>query len=528
MPGMIINGIYIFSDGSDVTLSSGVLTIDDYGYFQIAAQTGVADDLDTINYSVTGVIPLSAVFLRADVGDTITVKHGTGNIYLNGDADFVLSGNKTLMLAFDGTNWTDVGISGGSSNVSLFSFAPSTELTISGGAITATSSNHTIDTEGDAPTDDLDTISGGTARQLLLIRAENTARTIIVKHGTGNIYTINGTDITLDTTEKALLLYNDGTKWLVIGDGGAGGGGGGTVTSVGLSAPAIFSVSGSPVTTSGTLTLALVTQNANTVWAGPTSAPAANPAFRALVAADIPSLDTSKITTGTLIHEHGGLEADVSGYDGIVRISGGATSALSLPLAHEHGGLEADVSAYTGAPRINAGATFDLGTGTVDEFLRGDYTWQVPPVGDGTDFICIVDEKSAGTSGGTFTSGAWRTRDLNTERADPGGYASVGSNQITLAAGTYRAWFSAPAFSVNRHKTRLQDITNTVTLIVGSSEYAASLPSLSVGMGRFTLSGTTTIELQHYCQITRSTDGFGIESNFAVVEVYAQIIFWRE
>ena len=70
----------------------------------------------------------------------------------------------------------------------------------------------------------------------------------------------------------------------------APGGGGGTVTSVGVSVPAIFSVSGSPVTTSGTITVSLASQSANTVWAGPTSGGSAAPTFRALVAADIPAL----------------------------------------------------------------------------------------------------------------------------------------------------------------------------------------------------------------------------------------------
>lgn len=68
-----------------------------------------------------------------------------------------------------------------------------------------------------------------------------------------------------------------------------GSAGSGTVTSVALTAPAIFSVSGSPVTTSGTLALTLVTQVANTVLAGPTTGIDAIPTFRALVAADIPS-----------------------------------------------------------------------------------------------------------------------------------------------------------------------------------------------------------------------------------------------
>ena len=87
----------------------------------------------------------------------------------------------------------------------------------------------------------------------------------------------------------------------ITGGGGSGGSGGGsgTVTSVGLSLPAIFSVSGSPVTSSGTLTGTLATQTANRVWAGPTTGSAAAPTFRALVAGDIPTLAQSQITNLT-------------------------------------------------------------------------------------------------------------------------------------------------------------------------------------------------------------------------------------
>lgn len=76
------------------------------------------------------------------------------------------------------------------------------------------------------------------------------------------------------------------TGWSLV----SGGGGSGTVTSVGFAAPtALFTspVSGSPVTTSGTLTLALETQSANKVFASPSSGAAATPTFRALVAADL-------------------------------------------------------------------------------------------------------------------------------------------------------------------------------------------------------------------------------------------------
>lgn len=70
----------------------------------------------------------------------------------------------------------------------------------------------------------------------------------------------------------------------------------GTVTSVALSLPQIFSVSGSPVTTSGTLTAALASQTQATVFAAPSGAAGA-PSFRALVASDIPTLNQS--TTGS-------------------------------------------------------------------------------------------------------------------------------------------------------------------------------------------------------------------------------------
>lgn len=67
----------------------------------------------------------------------------------------------------------------------------------------------------------------------------------------------------------------------------------GSVSSVALadgSSSPIYSISGSPVTSSGTLTFTLSNQSANRVFAGPTSGGAAQPTFRSLVSGDIPSL----------------------------------------------------------------------------------------------------------------------------------------------------------------------------------------------------------------------------------------------
>lgn len=127
-----------------------------------------------------------------------------------------------------------------------------------------------------------------------------TSTPAIVMNGTPNIAASNVTSGIFDVARLgsgsptvSTFLRGDGT-WAATGAGI------GSVTSVGLSLPNIFSVSGSPVTTSGTLTGALVTQTANQLFAGPTTGSAAQPSFRALVATDIPSLDAAKIGTGTI------------------------------------------------------------------------------------------------------------------------------------------------------------------------------------------------------------------------------------
>lgn len=71
--------------------------------------------------------------------------------------------------------------------------------------------------------------------------------------------------------------------------------GGGSVSSVALSLPSFITVTGSPVTTTGTLTGTLASQTANTVFIAPNGSAGA-PTFRLLAAADIPTLTAAKIS----------------------------------------------------------------------------------------------------------------------------------------------------------------------------------------------------------------------------------------
>jgi hypothetical protein len=139
----------------------------------------------------------------------------------------------------------------------------------------------------------------------------------------------------------------------------------------------------------------------------------------------------------------------------------------------------------------------------------------------------VRDEKADNTDGGTFTSGAWRTRTLNTEVTNEISGASLAANQITLPAGTYEIEATAPGWNCGDHKTKLCNITDTADTIVGTTESAGAANNSngrSLVRGRFTIAGAKVFELQHRCSTTAATTGFGQGAGFGVVEVYAEVL----
>jgi hypothetical protein len=143
------------------------------------------------------------------------------------------------------------------------------------------------------------------------------------------------------------------------------------------------------------------------------------------------------------------------------------------------------------------------------------------------NLIVVCDHKPNGTAGGTFTSGAWRTRDLNTIIADPQGLVAAGSfalaaNRFTLGAGRWLVEASAPAMGTDGHKTRLYNITDAAMVAYGTTENATGAGTGDVVQTRSLLNAFVTIaaakqfELQHIAAGSSATLGLGVPSPFGL------------
>lgn len=152
--------------------------------------------------------------------------------------------------------------------------------------------------------------------------------------------------------------------------------------------------------------------------------------------------------------------------------------------------------------------------------------------GGGSDYILIRDVKTSGTDGGTFTAGADQTRDLTEITSDSGGHASLSTNQITLAAGTYTFSIRAPGSSCYEHQAWLYNVSTSSIISAGTNGYASATGTQqthSIISGMVVFASETVLEIRHRCKTTKTTDGFGQAGSFATTneEVYTVAEFWK-
>ncbi len=183
-----------------------------------------------------------------------------------------------------------------------------------------------------------------------------------------------------------------------------------------------------------------------------------------------------------------------------------------------------DITPDTVTATTITATTITASTLTVTNTITGG--WLAAPY----PMLIVQDEKTSGTNGGTFTSGAWQQRTLNTASTNTITGASLSSNQITLPSGTYYARWTAPAYTCDEHQTRFVSTPTATITLYGTSEHANStvfLTTNSEGSGVFSISGSTVFQLEHRCQTTRATDGFGDANVFGNTQVYARVEIWK-
>ena len=158
-------------------------------------------------------------------------------------------------------------------------------------------------------------------------------------------------------------------------------------------------------------------------------------------------------------------------------------------------------------------------------------------------YLEVIDQKTGASAGGAFTQGDWRTRDLtNTVHNDFATSVTLAASagdggDVTLPPGVYYCEISTPAFSCDEHVARLADVTDNPaqtgdTVVLGTSEFSANASgsdqTRSLITGRFSVTAQRTLEIQHRCSVTQSTNGFGSAGNFYETNnVFTVLKMWQ-
>ena len=269
-----------------------------------------------------------------------------------------------------------------------------------------------------------------------------------------------------------------------------GGSTGSVVTSVDVqdvSTSPLFSSSGGPITTNGTIDLTLNTQPRNTLFMGPSSGNNAEPTFRYLANGDLPVVDIF----------HGGTNLSTSPLDGQLLI--GDTNSQTYTLANITAGSGITVTNGPGSITIStAGVVSSVNAASTGTYAAALTISGVPITSTGT--IDITPNVFSATIPGVVPSSGGGT--TNYLRAD--GTWATPTGTITAINGTTNQINASTASGITT-------LSLSSTLITpGSVEVTGSLTADSTMTIVDTISGAGTT--QHlYIYAPNNTNGANIE-----------------
>jgi hypothetical protein len=307
----VVDGSISNAKISDVAASkiSGVLAVANGGT-GVAVTAGDANKFFSVDGSGTGGTVKSLV-----AGSGINITNGTGSVTidaLNLGTVTSVGLNMPTQFSVGGTNPLT---NSGTFNVNWVSQTANTVLAAPNGAAGVPTFRSLV--QNDIP---VLSNAGKVSNSATTATNLNTVGAIVARDASGDFAASQATltglklsfgsgDLTLLPNGAPFTSYSlifptaAGTNGQVLGTTGSGNltwltPASGTVTSVGLSMPSIFSVSNSPVSSTGTLTVALANQNAKKFFAGPTNGNGANtPTFRDMTKEDVPALNGVVVLT---------------------------------------------------------------------------------------------------------------------------------------------------------------------------------------------------------------------------------------
>jgi hypothetical protein len=135
----------------------------------------------------------------------------------------------------------------------------------------------------------------------------------------------------------------------------------------------------------------------------------------------------------------------------------------------------------------------------------------------------IRDYVTAGSGGGTATSGSWLVHTLVDVIGDTS-IVSLASNQFTLQAGTYDIGGDVDFFGTFGSSAAIYDVSGATPLLISSSVYApASVDVKAIFSGTITLTAAKLLELRYKVQNTVATYGLGNNGNNGLPNINAQV-----
>ena len=195
-----------------------------------------------------------------------------------------------------------------------------------------------------------------------------------------------------------------------------------------------------------------------------------------------------------------------------------------------------DLLVYNGTSIVRVGVGTDGQQLVADSGQASGLNWSSSAT---FDYIILEDQKANGTQGGTYASGAWRTRDLNTEVLDSGGHTSITSNQFRLAVGTYNftivmPWLGTAASATGQFFNAARLYNTDTTTAYGKLQWQNDEVSGGKTSGQVVMIGQIVVataaddwEVQMYPGFSYADNG-GVDDNISAgVEIYTRVFLTK-